>query len=116
MTNGSRALPTPANQGELEHVSAEVRVEHPHDGQVHVQRLEPRPGERRQQEVVQEEGGANAEPLRRVERQPAVQEEDQVEEEEGHAELDQDLGGNVPQQFAEGKAFVRIRGFISLEL
>ena len=92
-------LPTPAYQWELEHVSAEVRREHLHDAQVHVQGLEPRPRERRQQEVVQEEGGADAQPDRRVERQPAVQQEDQVQEQEGQAELDQDLGRNVPQQF-----------------
>jgi len=64
---------TPAQQGEPEHVSAEVRREHAHDAQVHVQRLEPRPREGRQQEVVQEEGGADAQPGGGVERQPAVQ-------------------------------------------
>ena len=53
-------VPTPAHEGEPEHVSAEVRIEHPHDAQVHVQGLKPRPREGRQQEVVQEEGGAYA--------------------------------------------------------
>lgn len=91
---------TPTRQRELQHVSAEVRREHLHDAQVHVQRLEPRPGEGRQQEVVQEEGGADAQPGDRLERQPAVQQEDQVEEEERRAELDQDLGGNVPQKLS----------------
>lgn len=67
-----------------------------------MQGLESRPGERRQQEVVQEEGGANTQPGDRVERQPAVQQEDQVEEEEGDAELNQDLGRNIPQQFSAG--------------
>lgn len=93
---------TPAHQRELQHVSAEVRREHLDDAQVHVQGLESRPGERRQQEVVQEEGGANTQPSDWVERQPAVQQEDQVEEEEGDAELNQDLGRNIPQQFSAG--------------
>lgn len=73
-----------------------------------MQGLEPRPGERCQQEVVQEEGGADAQTDGWVERQPAVQQEDQVQEEEGHAELDQDLGRNVPQQFSAEKEMVRM--------
>ena len=59
---------TPAHEGEPEHVSAKVRGEHPHDAQVHVQGLKPRPREGRQQEVVQEEGGAYAQPGGGVER------------------------------------------------
>lgn len=89
---------TPARQRELEHVSAEVRREDLHDAQVHVQRLQPRPGEGGQQEVVQEDGGADAQRRERVARQPAVQQEDQVEEEEGGAQLDEDLGRDVPQE------------------
>lgn len=65
-----------------------------------MQGLESRPGERGQQEVVQEEGGADTQTGDWVGRQPAVQQEDQVEEEEGDAELDQDLGWNIPQQFS----------------
>lgn len=64
-----------------------------------MQGLKPRPGERGQQEVVQEEGGADAQPAGRVLHQPAVQQEEQVEEEERHAELDQDLSRDVPQKF-----------------
>lgn len=52
-----------------------------------MQGLEPRPCEWCQQEVVQEEGGADAEPCRWVERQPSIQQEDQVEEEQGETEL-----------------------------
>lgn len=73
-----------------------------------MQGLKPRPGERRQQEVVQEDGGANAQPAGRMLRQPAVQEEEQVEEEERHAELDQDLSWDVPQKFPEQEHSVRI--------
>lgn len=65
--------PTPARQYELEHVSAQVRSEHLNDAEVHVQGLQPGPGERRQHEVVQEEGGASAQADGRVECQPAVQ-------------------------------------------
>lgn len=50
---------------------------------------------------MQEEGGANAQPRRCEECEPAVQEEDQVEEEEGQAQLNQDLGRNISQQFTE---------------
>lgn len=50
---------------------------------------------------MQEEGGANAQPRRWEEREPAVQEEDQVEEEEGQAQLNQDLGRNISQEFTE---------------
>lgn len=92
---------TPTSEGDLQHVSAEVGQEHLHHAQVHVQRLKPRPREGRQQEVVQEEGGADAEPPGRILRQPAVQQEDQVEEEEGHAELDQDLRRDVPEKLPE---------------
>ena len=91
---------TPAHQREFKHVSAEVRREHLDDAQVHVQRLKPRPGEGSQQEVVQEEGGAGAQPRGRIRGQPAVEQEDQVEEEEGHAQLHQDLGWNVLQQLS----------------
>lgn len=56
---------------------------------------------------MQEEGSANAQADRRVERQPAIQQEDQVEEEEGRAELNQDLGRNIPQQLSVWKEFVR---------
>lgn len=90
---------TPAQQRNFKHVSAEVGREHLNHAQVHVQGLNSCPGEWRQQEIVQEEGGANAQPDGRVQRQPAVKQEDQVEEEEGHAELNKDLGWNVPQQF-----------------
>lgn len=89
---------TPTGEGDLQHVSAEVGQEDLHHAQVHVQRLKPRPREGRQQEVVQEEGGADAEPPGRIPGQPAIQQEDQVEEEEGHAELDQDLRRDVPQK------------------
>lgn len=77
-----------------------------------MQGLKPRPGERCQQEVVQEEGSANTQPDRWVERQPAIQQEDQVEEEEGHAELNQDLGRNIPEQLSAEKEFVRIRAWL----
>lgn len=93
-------LPTPSYQWELEHVSAEVRSENSDDAQVHVQGLKPRPGKWCKQEVVQEEGSANAQPNRWVQCQPAVQQEDKVEEEEGEAELNQDLGRNIPHQFS----------------
>lgn len=58
---------------------------------------------------MQEEGSANTQPDRWVERQPAIQQEDQVEEEEGHAQLNQDLGRNIPEQLSAEKEFVRIR-------
>lgn len=57
---------------------------------------------------MQEEGGADTQPDDLVERQPAVQQEDQVEQEEGDAELNQDLGWDVPQQFSARREFVRI--------
>lgn len=89
---------TPTRQGELQHVSAEVRREDLHNAQVHVHCLQARPGEGGQQEVVQGGGGADAQRLERVARQPAVQQEDQVEEQEGGAQLDQDPGRDVPQE------------------
>ncbi len=101
-------LLTPAHQRELQHASAQVGREHFDDAQVHVQSLKPRPGERGQQEVVQEEGSANTQPHHWVARQPAIQQEDQVEEEEGYTELYQDFGRNVPEQFPAQKKFVRI--------
>lgn len=64
---------TPPRQGELEHVSAEVRREDLHNAQVHVQRLQARPGEGGQQEVVQEGSCAYAQRRDRVARQPRVQ-------------------------------------------
>lgn len=73
-----------------------------------MQGLKPRPGERGQQEVVQEEGGADAQPAGRVLHQPAVQQEEQVEEEERHAELDQDLSRDVPQKFPGQEPSVRL--------
>lgn len=73
-----------------------------------MQGLKPRPGERGQQEVVQEEGGADAQPAGWVLRQPAVQQEEQVEEEERHAELDQDLSWDVPQKFPGQEPSVRL--------
>lgn len=73
-----------------------------------MQGLKPRPGERGQQEVVQEPGGADAEAAGRIPRQPAVQEEEQVEEEERHAELDQDLRRDIPQKFPEPEHSVRL--------
>lgn len=73
-----------------------------------MQGLQPRPGEGGQQEVVQEEGGADAERGGRMLRQPAVQEEEQVEEEERDAELDQDLGWDVLQKLPEPEHPVRI--------
>lgn len=73
-----------------------------------MQGLKPRPGERGQQEVVQEEGGANAQPAGGVLRQPAVQQEEKVEEEERHAELDQDLSWDVSQKFPEQEHSVRL--------
>lgn len=104
----SGASLTPTNQGDLQHVSAEVGQEDLHHAQVHVQRLKPRPGDRRQQEVVQDKGGADAERAGRLLRQPAVQEEEQVEEEERGAELDQDLSWDVPPKFPEQEHPVRL--------
>lgn len=95
---------TPTRQGELEHVSAEVGCEDLHDAQVHVQRLQARPGEGGQQEVVEEGSCADAQRREREARQPAVQQEDQVEEEEGGAQLDQDLGRDVPQELPAASA------------
>lgn len=89
----------PAHDGELHHVVAQVRREHSHDAEVHVQRLQPRPRERRQQEVVLEEGRANAESIHSVHRQPAVHQEHQVQQQEGDAQLHQDLSRDVTQQF-----------------
>lgn len=60
-------IPTPAQQCELEHVSAEVGSEHLDDAQVHVQSLKSCPGEWCQQKVVQEKGSANAQPSSWVE-------------------------------------------------
>lgn len=73
-----------------------------------MQGLKPRPGERGQQEVVQEEGGADAQPAGWMPRQPAIQQEEQVEEEERRAELDQDLSWNVPQKLPEQEHSVRL--------
>lgn len=49
-------LLTPSNKAELEDVSAYVGVEDFDQSDVHVDGLQPHPGEGRQQEVVQEDG------------------------------------------------------------
>lgn len=72
-----------------------------------MQGLKPRPGERRQQKVVQRDGSDDTESAGRMPCQPAVQEEEQVEEQERDAELDQDLGWDVPQKFPEQECFLR---------
>lgn len=65
-----------------------------------MQGLKTCPRECRQQEVVQEEGGANTQTWDWVHRQPAIQQEDEIEEENGQAELDQDLSWNISEQFS----------------
>lgn len=66
-----------------------------------MQSLKPRPGKRRQQEVVQEKGSADTKIDYFVVSKPSIQHEDQVEEQEGKAELDQDLGRNIAEQFSK---------------
>lgn len=95
---------TPANQGELQHVFGHEVVEDFDDGQVHMQSLQPHPGEGDQQEVVQEEGCGNAQTHSIcVQRQPRVQQERQVEKEQGKTQMDQDLRRDVVADFSEIK-------------
>lgn len=77
-----------------------------------MQRLKSRPREGCEQEVMQEEGGANAQPDCIEKRQPAVQQKDQVEQEEGQGELDQDLSRNVPEQDPAQKKSLRVCMFL----
>lgn len=89
---------TPAHRAELEDVSADVGVEHLDQSDVHVHGLQPHPGEGGQQEVVQQDGHAAAQPGAVEARQPAVQQEDHVEEQQRRAQVHQDLGGVVAPQ------------------
>lgn len=94
---------TPSDDAELEDVSAYVGVEDFDQSDVHVDGLQPHPGEGGQQEVVQKDGHGEAQPLAVQARQPAVQQEDHVEEQQGRAEVHQDLGGVVAPQFSAGR-------------
>jgi len=64
---------TPSHEAELEDVSADVGVEDLDQGDVHVERLQPHPGEGGEQEVVQQHGGGQAQPIGSQAGQPAVQ-------------------------------------------
>lgn len=67
-----------------------------------MQGLQTHPREGGEQEVVQEEGGGDAEARGIcVKRQPRVEQEDHVEQEKGKAQVDEDLGWNVSADFAE---------------
>ena len=57
---------------------------------------------------MQEESCADAQADSIVEWQPAIEQEDQVEEEKGHAELDQDLGWNIPEKFSAKEQLIEI--------
>ena len=93
---------TPSHHAELQDVSAYVRVEDFDQSDVHVDGLQPHPGEGGQQEVVQQDGRSRAQPLV-VDHagQPAVQQEHHVEEQQGRAEVHQDLRRVVAPQFPE---------------
>lgn len=94
---------TPSDDAELEDVSAYVGVEDFDQSDVHVDGLQTHPGEGGQQEVVQEDGHWQAQPIGFQTGQPAVQEEHHVEEQQGCAEVHQDLGGVVTPQFSVGR-------------
>lgn len=63
---------TPSDDAELEDVSAYVGVEDLDESDVHVDGLQPHPGEGGQQEVVQEDGHGQTQPFGVQARQPAV--------------------------------------------
>lgn len=94
---------TPAHQRELQHVTWYVAVEDFHQGEVHVDGLQPHPSERNQQKVMKEPGGGDAETHSvRVESQPGINEEDKVEQQQRQAQLDQDFGWDVFTQLPAG--------------
>lgn len=71
---------TPADDAELEDVSAYVGVEDLDQSDVHVDGLQAHPGEGGQQEVVQQHGHGQAQPAGVQAGQPSVQQEHHVEE------------------------------------
>lgn len=89
---------TPSNNAKLKDVSAYVRVENLHQGNVHVDGLQAHPGEGCEKEEMQKDRHRHAQPLHLVRRQPAVQKKHHIEEEQWRAEIHQDLGGIVPSQ------------------
>lgn len=106
---------TPADEAELEDVSADVGVEDFDQRDVHVDGLQAHPGEGGQQEVVQDDGHGQTQPVGVQAGQPAVQQEDHVEEQQRGAEVHQDLGRVVAPQFAEGGNVERSLGHTSLQ-
>lgn len=72
---------TPPDDTELEDVSAYVGVKDFDQSDVHMDGLQPHPGEGGQQEVVQEHSHQLAQPVASQAGQPSVQQEDHVEEE-----------------------------------
>ena len=74
---------TPAHHAELEDVGPHVRVEDLDEGEVHVQSLQPHPGEGRQQEIVHEQGGQDAQAVAGEGRQPGVEQVQQVQGQQG---------------------------------
>lgn len=100
---------TPSHGAELQDVSADVGVEDLDQSYVHVDGLQPHPGEGGQQEVVQEDGGGRAQAgAVHHAGQPAVQQEDHVEAQQGRAEVHQDLGRVVSPQFSGTRSFTSV--------
>ena len=73
---------TPAHHAEFEDVGPHVRVEDLDEGKVHVQCLQPHPGEGRQQEEVHEHGGQDAQAVA-VAGHPGVEQVQQVQGQQG---------------------------------
>lgn len=96
------SLLTPSDDAELEDVSAYVGVEDFDQSDVHVDGLQTHPCEGGQQEVMQQDGHGETQPVDVQTRQPAVQQEHHVEEQQRRAQVHQDLRGVVTSQFPEG--------------
>lgn len=92
---------TPANDAEFQDVSANVRVKYFHQSDVHVDRFQPHPGERREKEEVHQGRDGDAEPLHVKRGDPVVQEEAQIQEQQRCAQVHQDFGGKIPSQFSK---------------
>lgn len=100
--NALRTL-TPADDAELQDVPANVSVKHFHQRDVHVNGLQPHPGEGRQKEEMQQRSDGRAEALHLEGGDPAVQEEAEVQEQQRRAQVHQDFGGVIPSQFSKKK-------------
>lgn len=95
---------TPSQDTELEDVRGHVDVEDLHQCEVHVDGLQPHPGEGGQQEVVQQGRCGHTQAVHAPGGQPGVDQKDQVQAQQRQGEVDEDLRGVVsPELPEEGK-------------